>query len=144
MAFSNGQLLVATPRLVDPNFARSVILLLDHDEDGALGVVINRPSELPLVAVLPTWSDAVTDPAHLFHGGPVAVDSAVAVGVASGLEPATSDGFQPMVAPFGLIDLDSDPDVVASQIVGMRIFSGYAGWVRASWRLRSKRARGTS
>ena len=67
---------------MDPNFARSVILLLDHDEDGALGVVINRPSELPLEAVLPGWSDAVTQPAQLFHGGPVAVDSAVAVGVA--------------------------------------------------------------
>ena len=66
MVFSKGQLLVATPRLVDPNFARSVILLLDHDEDGALGVVINRPSELPLAAVLPGWSDAVTEPAQLF------------------------------------------------------------------------------
>jgi putative transcriptional regulator len=128
MVFSNGQLLVATPRLVDPNFARTVILLLDHDEDGALGVVINRPSELPLAAVLPGWSDAVTHPAHLFHGGPVAVDSAVAVGVAGGAESLTSGGFRLMVGGFGLVDLDADPDTVASEIVGMRVFSGYAGW----------------
>jgi len=125
MATYAGQLLVATPRLADPNFARTVILLLDHDEDGALGVVINRPSELPLGAVLPGWSDAVTHPAHLFHGGPVAVDSAVAVGVAGGSD---TDGFKPMVDGFGLVDLDADPDALATGLVGIRVFSGYAGW----------------
>lgn len=128
MAYSSGQLLVATPRLVDPNFARSVILLLDHDEDGALGVVINRPSELPLEAVLPGWSDTVSSPAHLFHGGPVAVDSAVAVGFAGGASNPSEAGFRLMVGGFGLVDLDADPDAVAGEIVGMRVFSGYAGW----------------
>jgi putative transcriptional regulator len=129
MAFANGQLLVATPRLADPNFARSVILVLDHDEDGALGVVINRPSELPLEAVLPGWSATVTAPAHLFHGGPVAVDSAVAVGFAAAAAAAGpgSGGFKLMVGGFGLVDLDADPGLVAVDIVGMRVFSGYAG-----------------
>jgi putative transcriptional regulator len=126
MSFLAGRLLVATPRLADPNFARTVLLLLDHDEDGALGVVINRPSELPLVAVLPGWSDAATHPAHLFHGGPVAVDSAVAVGFAG--EAEESAGFKPMVGGFGLVDLDADPDSLVTELVGMRIFSGYAGW----------------
>ena len=85
-----GQLLVATPRLLDPNFVRCVILMLDHDEDGALGVVINRPTELPLSTVLPGWGDAVVSPPLLFTGGPVAVESALGIGLAAGRGPEQS------------------------------------------------------
>ncbi len=56
-ALRAGQLLVATPALVDPNFAHSVVLLLDHDEDGALGVVLNRPSPVPVADILAEWSE---------------------------------------------------------------------------------------
>ena len=48
-----GRLLVATPPLVDPNFDRSVVLLLEHGEDGALGIILNRPTDASLAAVLP-------------------------------------------------------------------------------------------
>lgn len=126
MMSHTGQLLVATPRLVDPNFARTVIFVLDHDDDGALGVVINRPSELPLRAVLPSWADAVTEPSLLFVGGPVATDSALAVGVSKGHGPGT--GFRRLTDGYGLIDLDAEASEVTAGLAGLRVFSGYAGW----------------
>jgi putative transcriptional regulator len=121
-----GHLLVATPRLMDPNFTRSVILMLDHDEDGALGVVINRPTELPLSAVLPGWGEAVVSPPLLFTGGPVAEESALAIGLAAGSGPEQS--FKRLTGDFGLVDLDAEPYDVLGGLVGVRVFSGYAGW----------------
>ncbi len=121
-----GQLLVATPRLADPNFARTVIFVIDHDDDGALGVVINRPSELPLRSVLPSWAGVVAEPSLLFVGGPVATDSALAVGVPRGEGPDT--GFRRLTGGYGLIDLDAEPSEVTAGLVGARVFSGYAGW----------------
>ncbi len=126
MVFHTGQLLVATPALVDPNFARAVIFLLDHDEDGALGVIINRPSELPVLAVLPGWADAVSEPSLLFSGGPVAQDSALAIGLATGAGPPT--GFKQLIGDYGLVDLDAAPIDLTPGLAGVRIFSGYAGW----------------
>lgn len=126
MQFHTGQLLLATPRLISPAFFRTVVLLLDHDENGALGVVINRPSELPVGAVLPAWSSAVSEPRVLFAGGPVAPESALAVGIASGAGPA--QGFKALAGGYGLIDLDADPREVAGDLAGARVFSGYAGW----------------
>lgn len=126
MASRTGQLLLATPRLVSPAFFRSVVLVLDHDENGALGVVINRPSELPVGAVLPGWSSAVSEPRVLFAGGPVAPESALAVGVSTGDGPA--EGFKRLFGSYGLIDLDSDPQQVTGDLAGLRVFSGYAGW----------------
>ncbi|MEJ7742669.1 MAG: YqgE/AlgH family protein [Nocardioidaceae bacterium] len=73
--------------MLDPNFRRGVLFVLDHDTDGALAVVINRPSELPLEVVLPGWGAAVVEPPFLFSGGPVAEDSALAVGLALGAGP---------------------------------------------------------
>lgn len=122
----DGQLLVATPRLTDPNFTRTVILVLNHDQDGALGVVINRPSELAVAQVLPAWSDAVASPQLVFGGGPVSPDSALAVAVALGDGPPA--GFQPVVAGFGFVDLDASPAELIPDLAGLRVFSGYAGW----------------
>ncbi len=126
MVYHTGQLLVATPRLIDPNFARAVILLLDHDADGALGVVINRPSELPLSAVLPGWAEVVSQPQLLFSGGPVAPEAALAVGLSIGAGPAA--GFKQLAGDYGLVDLDAEPGLLLPDLVGVRVFSGYAGW----------------
>jgi putative transcriptional regulator len=126
MASYSGQLLVATPRLTDPNFTRSVILLLDHDEDGALGVVLNRPTQLPLSAVLPGWGEAVVAPQLLFTGGPVSEESALAIGLAAGSGPGES--FKRLTGDYGLVDLDAEPYDVLGGLVGVRVFSGYAGW----------------
>ena len=66
--------------LLDPNFAETVVLLLDADENGALGVVLNRPSTVPVADVLETWADVVAEPEVLFQGGPVSTEGALAVG----------------------------------------------------------------
>ena len=66
-----GMLLVATPQLLDPNFADTVVLMLDVDEGGALGVVLNRPSGVPVAEVLETWGEIASEPEVLFRGGPV-------------------------------------------------------------------------
>jgi putative transcriptional regulator len=122
-----GQLLVATPRLEHPTFRRTVILLLDHDEDGALGVVVNRPSEVDVDVVLPTWQPFVTTPGRLFQGGPVATDSALGL-VDVGLDGEEPLGVRRLYGSVGLVDLDTPPEVVAAELKGLRIFAGYAGW----------------
>jgi len=121
-----GRLLVATPAIADQPFRRSVVYLLDHDEDGALGVIINRPLSSPEVEeVLPDWSGAVNAPGCLFDGGPVATDSALAVGVAA--QPEASILWQRMSGRVVLVDL-SGPVPADGALQGLRVFAGYAGW----------------
>ncbi|GIH74817.1 YqgE/AlgH family protein [Planobispora longispora] len=128
-----GGLLVATPKLDDPNFRRCVVLILEHDEaGGTLGVVLNRPSEISVTDVLPTWEGLVTSPSVLFQGGPVQTDSALALAaVPSGQEPL---GWRRLhtgnasVSRLGTVDLDAPPEILAGEIAQMRIFAGYAGW----------------
>jgi len=127
-----GRLLVATPGLADPNFARTVVLVLDHDHSGTLGVVLNRPTDLPVGDVLPDWRADVSPPGTLFGGGPVATDSALAVGVLAGRadDDAASGliGWRSMFGRVGLVDLDTPVEVVGGALQGLRIFAGYAGW----------------
>ena len=135
-----GSLLVATPALGDPSFHRSVVLLLDHDEEGALGVVVNRPTEVDVGAVLPDWEAYAGVPGVVFHGGPVDLDSALALGaVRSALHgptglvvpgPAGSDllGWRRVIGDLGLVDLDAPPELVVPALDRLRIFAGYAGW----------------
>src|SRR5262245_65887058 len=70
-----GMLLVATPQLLDPNFVDTVVLMLDVDDGGALGVVLNRPSPVPVSEVLDTWSDIASEPEVLFRGGQVSIEA---------------------------------------------------------------------
>lgn len=121
-----GRLLVATPALDEPTFARAVILLLDHDEDGALGVVLNRASGVTVRETLDGWQDLVADPPVLFGGGPVEPTAVVALGRA----PAgvASDGFSPIIDNVRLVDLDVDPMLAAVDLERVRLFAGYAGW----------------
>jgi putative transcriptional regulator len=122
-----GQLLIATPVLRDPNFARTVVFLADHNDEGALGVVLNRPSETPVTDVLPLWEPVATSPTSVFVGGPVAQDGALGL-ARLGASGQPEDGFQPLAAGFGAVDLDGDPALLAPYFAGLRIFAGYAGW----------------
>jgi putative transcriptional regulator len=123
-----GRLLVASPVLQEPPFHRAVVLLLDHDDDGTLGLVLNRPSEIPVERVLPAWSGRTTGEPVLFSGGPVGDDSALGLGrlpgAYDGPEPL---GFRRLVGPLGLVDLDVDASV-AAELTAVRLFAGYAGW----------------
>lgn len=108
-----GQLLIATPPLSDPNFDRTVVLLLEHDDEHALGVVLNRPSDLPVATALPGWERHVGEPAVLFVGGPVGDGTGVAV-------TQLADGPD-------IVDLNVDPDDLSLD-GPLRIFLGFSGW----------------
>lgn len=126
--YCRGQLLVALPEINDGPFHRTVVLVLDHDADGALGVVLNRPLDADVDDVLPGWADVVTAPAALFEGGPVSTNSALAVAL---LQPVVDDtplGWRSMFGRVGLVDLDVPAATIAAAVAGMRVFAGYAGW----------------
>ena len=123
-----GQLLVASPSLTDPHFARAVVLVLDHDDDGALGVVLDRPSELAVREVLPGWADIVDPPPTLFAGGPVSTGSALGVAVLVPGTAAAPLGWRRVFGDTGLLDLDTPLEVLADALAGLRIFAGYSGW----------------
>ncbi len=123
-------LLVATPGLLDPNFADTVVLLLDVDADGALGVVINRPSAVPVSEVLDPWAESCAEPEVLFRGGPVSPEGALAVALLRDAD-AAPVGFREIDGAggrIGLLDLDTPVELVADTLAELRIFAGYAGW----------------
>ncbi len=122
-----GRLLVATPLLEDPNFHRTVILVLDHSADGAMGLVLNRPLELEVSTVLPDWQPYVTAPALLFQGGPVALDTALGVVAVPG-DDDEPVGVRRILGSLGLVDLDTPPQVVTGGVAGIRIYAGHSGW----------------
>lgn len=127
MQLASGMLLVATPALQDPNFVDTVVLLLDVTEEGALGVVLNRPSQVLVADVLEPWRDVVGEPEVLFRGGPVGTDGALAVGrLRDPLD--TPVGWRPVAGLIGMVDLDTPTELVDGSLSAMRVFAGYAGW----------------
>lgn len=134
----SGRLLVASPSLDDPNFERAVLLVLDHDEDGALGVVLNRASGVLVRDSLDHWSHLAADPPVVFGGGPVEPTAVVALGHAipgAPLDPASDpdvalggDGGTRILDRIRLVDLESDPVLAAGELHRVRVFAGYAGW----------------
>jgi putative transcriptional regulator len=128
----SGQLLVATPLLGDPNFRRTVILIVeDEPEEGTLGVVLNRPTEVQVGQVLESWTDLVTGPSVVFRGGPVSPNSALALALARGddepLGWRSLEGSH-LTSRIGLVDLEAPPELLAGGITSLRVFAGYAGW----------------
>ncbi|MGW2655562.1 YqgE/AlgH family protein [Streptomyces sp. NPDC001478] len=121
-----GRLLVATPALADPNFDRAVVLLLDHDEEGSLGVVLNRPTPVGVVDILASWAGLTGEPEVVFQGGPVSLDSALGVAVIPGDEGPL--GWRRVHGAIGLVDLEAPPELLAAALGSLRIFAGYAGW----------------
>lgn len=120
-----GKLLVATPPLDDPNFDRTVVYMLEHSPQGAVGVVLNRPlDELPPEA-LERWHPHLSDPAVMFAGGPVELDALIALGRIDGPE---DDSWSPVVGDLGSIDLANDPALLTGRIRQLRVFRGYSGW----------------
>lgn len=122
-----GRLLVASPDLEDPNFFRTVVLVLEHSTEGALGVVLNRPSTATLVQPpLPAWAPLAVDPPVIFVGGPV--QPMAAIGLARRADGADPDGFAPLSDRLGTVDLERDPADVAPRVDRIRVFAGYSGW----------------
>ena len=119
-----GQLVVATPALGDPNFEHSVVFLLDHTDEGALGIVLNRPSNADVADALPRWDTLATAPEVMFVGGPVQPEAVVALGLADG----ETEAVQTVVPGVAIVDLRSDPTTLVGDVEGLRLFAGYAGW----------------
>lgn len=123
----SGKLLVATPVLTDPNFHRTVLLVLDHGDDGAIGVVLNRPSDVRLAEAMPGWEDVAADPPVLFAGGPVEPDAVIALGRAR-RDTMADPGWVPIVDRLRVVDLAAGPELAGHLVEAARVFVGYAGW----------------
>lgn len=119
-----GRLLVATPVIGDPNFERTVILLLAHGAEGAFGVVLNRPSGSEVSEIIPQWADTAAEPKVMFIGGPVGANAVIGLGRTGPDHQPTS--WQPLIHDVGTLDLNATED--AAQCPEVRLFAGSAGW----------------
>ncbi len=125
------RLLVSVPTLHDPNFFRAVVFMIEHTEEGALGVVLNQPSETRIDAALDTpldaWAPLAAPPAVAFIGGPVQQHDAL-IGFARVSSVDASDEWQPLLGRIGTVDLGRDPRDARADLEAVRIFAGYSGW----------------
>jgi putative transcriptional regulator len=119
-----GQLLVASPALLDPNFRRTVVLIAEHDDSGAMGVVLNRLTELSVGDAAPVLGDIVERDAVVHDGGPVQPTAVVIV--AQFVDPATA-GVR-VFGDVGFVAGDADFDAIAPELRQARVFAGLAGW----------------
>lgn len=119
-----GKLLIAAPTLLDPNFARSVVLIAAHDDEGALGLVLNRPLEAEIAEVAPGL-EAITEPGARLHlGGPVAPEAAVVL--AEFNDPSLAGLL--VFGDVGLPAADCDLVALTTGVRRARVFAGHAGW----------------
>jgi putative transcriptional regulator len=123
---ARGRLLVATPPLVDPNFDRTVVFVLEHGDEGTLGIVLNRPSDGRVDDAIPEWAPLATSPGVLFVGGPVSSESVIALARSNTTD--ERDGWVPIVPGVGTVDLARAPDDLDAAVDAVRVFVGYAGW----------------
>ena len=118
-----GHLLVAGPGLLDPNFHRTVVLVGEHDEEGALGVVLNRASDATVAEALPELADLADDLGTVHVGGPVQ-PSAIVV-LADFVEPERAEKL--VLDTVGFLPAETDPDSLG-ELRRARVYAGYAGW----------------
>ena len=117
-----GKLLVSSPALIDPNFRKTVVLIAHHDDDGAMGLVLSRPSDVaaveavPLLAGLPGASDPV------FVGGPVQPEAFIVLAEFDDVARAAA----PIMGGLGFMPADAEPEDLS--ILRLRLFAGYSGW----------------
>jgi putative transcriptional regulator len=118
-----GHLLIANASLFDPNFRRSVVLIGHHDEEGAVGVVLDRPLDVPARAAVPALAPLVEGDEPLFAGGPV--EPGAVVVLADFLDP--SDAEVIAIGTVGFLPPETGEDLRPA-IRRARIYAGYSGW----------------
>jgi putative transcriptional regulator len=124
-----GSLLVSATELTEPVFRRTVVYVIEHNRNGSLGVVLNRPSDTPVRQVLPQWSHLAARPGTLHVGGPVKRDAAMCLAMLRvGARIDRASGLRRVDGRIALVDLDCDPAFVAPYVECIRVFAGYAGW----------------
>jgi putative transcriptional regulator len=119
-----GQLLLASPTLVDPNFSRTVVLIGVHAPEGAMGVVLNRPSGASVAEAVPSLQDSADALEPVFIGGPVQQSSIIFLG---DYTDSSSAGLL-VVATIGFPSSESDVREIEDATSRRRIFAGHAGW----------------
>lgn len=118
-----GHLLVASPGLLDPNFRRTVVLVTEHTEEGAAGLVLNRPSPVGVAAAVPQLEPLVEDGEQVWVGGPVQPEAVLVLG--EFLDP--DDAAVPLFDSLGFPSLE-EPEEILPVTTRRRVFAGYAGW----------------
>src|SRR3954463_2040614 len=124
MSFLRGHLLIASPSLLDPNFERTVVLIAEHDETGAMGIVINRAGELEVADAAPVLADLVEPGAVVHVGGPVQQTSIVIL--AQFEDPAQAA--VPVLGDVGSAPGAPDFESLGEELLRARVFAGLAGW----------------
>lgn len=117
-----GSLLIANGSLMDPNFRRSVVVITEHSPEGAMGLVLNRPSEVTVGRATPALTDLVPDESPLYVGGPVQPEAALVLADFASFAPET----KVVIGTIGLL-LAID-ELSPLDIKRARVFAGYAGW----------------
>jgi putative transcriptional regulator len=118
-----GHLLVASPSLLDPNFRRTVVLVTEHTDEGAAGLVLNRPSPVEVSTVVPQLEPVVDDGDQVWVGGPVQPQAVLVLG--EFLDP--DEAAVPLFGSLGFPSL-CEPEEIVPATTRRRVFAGYAGW----------------
>jgi len=118
-----GKLLIAVPALLDPNFRRTVVLVGEHNEEGALGLVLNRPSETTVDEAVPELTVLVEGLGQVHVGGPVQPSAIVVIAEFADPDRAGSLVFESI----GFLPAEIDPNELG-ELTRARVFAGYAGW----------------
>ena len=119
-----GHLLIATPTLNDPDFLRSVVLIAEHSEEGAMGLILNRPLEVLVVDAVEPLAALVEADAAVYQGGPVEPQAVLALAEFSDPSAAVSLAFDGI----GFVSSDPDIETLCDVVQRARVFAGYAGW----------------
>ncbi|MDR1711038.1 MAG: YqgE/AlgH family protein [Propionibacteriaceae bacterium] len=121
-----GVLLVAAIGLSDGVFDQTVVLLIDQDDNGKVGVVLNQFSGYDISSALPQWAKLISEPQVLFDGGPVSKRGAICLATPIGDD--EPPGWRPVFDGVGLLNLDTPTEIADGAYSSLRVFAGYAGW----------------
>ena len=117
-----GKLLVSSPALVDPNFRKTVVLIAHHDDDGAMGLVLSRPSDVVAAEAVPALEGLPGAEEPVYVGGPVQPEAFMVLADFEDVAQAAA----PILDGLGFMPADAEPDDL--RINRLRLFSGYSGW----------------
>ena len=119
-----AQLLVASPQLADPNFARTVVLITEHNDEGAMGIVLNRPATTTVAEAAPELEALVVPGEDVYVGGPVQPSSVIVLAEWH----AAGQVAVPVFDTIGFVGAGASPDELARDTLRARVFAGFAGW----------------